>query len=325
MATELTSVVAYTDGNEVIAIYTATSGYTFISSVIGTGGLPSEIHITAEASISKTETSSIFVTITTTVPSATLTRSSPTLTSTEDTTAIALSSIASYNSIQATATDPYIKSRLSFAISQFSSWASLSDGYTTTGSGSGRVMSRTRSGNEDTPTTTASGTRPSGTLSTLSPPEQTALDQEIKHGNRQLIVHEVLGWFFGLAIFLLAIWLVSHYFVRLRRRRKGRNAPLLTEYVSPNLGSFNGLMAEMGRENSSENHESRAEGLQRVPRVPRSQSNLHEAALPEGIAELPGYGPEIEPTKDCAGLHEEGVVDSAKIDCAMREKGLKIH
>ncbi|KAK6602512.1 hypothetical protein H4I95_06449 [Botrytis cinerea] len=75
------------------------------------------------------------------------------------------------------------------------------------------------------------------------------------------------------------------------------------------LSSLGGLMAEMGRENivGPEGHENRADGIHRVPRVPRVHSTLQELAIPEGVAELPGSVPEMQQLRH-TGLKSEGEV-----------------
>ncbi|KAF7873897.1 hypothetical protein EAF04_002569 [Stromatinia cepivora] len=319
--------------------YTADPGYTFIpDDLTGTGNGPTEVLITS------TGKSTTFVTKTTIVPSTTLRVPNPT--STADTTAVSLSLIASYNSIQSTATDPYTKSHLSSAISQWSSWASLSSGYTTlipsttttspnpTTGITAIALSQITSWNSIASTATdpilkgslqsaisqasSMASLTSGAYTaviTISPSEQSAIDKSNKDSARNRRTYTAVLSVIGVLLLIACIWMLGYYFVRKRRQRRGKNMPPVTDYVSPNLDSLNGLMAEMGRENATEEQESRrAEGLRRLPRVPRAQSTLLELELPEGITELPGSDPVIELPEKSAELHGEGAAHSEKIN-----------
>ncbi|KAF5875316.1 uncharacterized protein Bfra_003771 [Botrytis fragariae] len=202
--------------------------------------------------------------------------------------AIALSEISSWNSIAATATDPILKGALKSAISQESLAASLTPGAYTA-------------------------------VITLSPAEQTAIDKANKDSVRNQHTTTIVLSVFAVLLFLGCIYMLGWYFLRKHRQRRGRKMPPLTEYVPPNLGSLGGLMAEMGRENvlEREEHDSIADGIRRVPRVPkppRVHSTLQELEIPEGFAELPGSVPEIQPVGH-TGLQREGeeVANSEKI------------
>ncbi|ESZ92876.1 hypothetical protein SBOR_6739 [Sclerotinia borealis F-4128] len=256
MAMLYTDVVTYTNSggpvdNTVTWLYASNSRYTPVSNE-GT----KVIRLTSDASISHTSLRTIFETVKTTVPSTTISVASSS-TSSVNTKAVALSEISVYSSILETATDPNLKSQLSAAMSQRSTWASLTDSVITTGSGSGSTTSGSVSGSTSLHTTASTPSSktipptiyigPSGTLTTLSPSQQTAFDQASKDGAHRLVVYEVLGCLFGIFILSCTLGLLGCCCVRKRRRRRGRNAPPLTEYVSPNLSSLNGLMAEMGR------------------------------------------------------------------------------
>ncbi|EMR85893.1 hypothetical protein BcDW1_5451 [Botrytis cinerea BcDW1] len=191
-------------------------------------------------------------------------------------TAIALSEISSWNAIAATATDPIMKSILKSSISRESLAASLTPGAYTA-------------------------------VITISPAEQTFIDQENKEISQNLHTTTVILSCFFVGLFLACSYGFGWYFLRLHRRRRGRKMPPLTEYIPPQLGSLGGLMAEMGRENvvEPEVHENRADGIHRVPRVPRVHSTLQELAIPEGVAELPGSVPEMQQLRH-TGLKGEG-------------------
>ncbi|KAF7947336.1 uncharacterized protein EAE97_004585 [Botrytis byssoidea] len=203
-------------------------------------------------------------------------------------TAIALSEISIWNSIAVTATDPILKGALKSAISQESRAANLTPGAYTA-------------------------------VITISPAEQTAIDKADKDSARHLHNTTIILSVCAVVLFLLCIYMLGWYFLRKHRRRRGRRMPPLTEYIPPNLGSLGGLMAEMGRENVVERevHDSRADGIHRVPRTPkppRVHSTLQELEIPEGFAELPGSVPEIESVRRTGLQHEgEGVANSEKI------------
>ncbi|QSZ33300.1 hypothetical protein DSL72_002888 [Monilinia vaccinii-corymbosi] len=354
MATEYTEVVTstYMDAS----VNTFTNWYTFASDG-GTSILP--FTPTAPA---RQKTPASLSTPTTIVPSSTLRLESPTTSSLSlDTTAIALSSIASYNSIQATATDPWTKDHLSSAISQYTSWARLSEGYTTTSSGkvsestknTGAPSGDTLEGIDGTMTalppisipadlSSITGTHLTdialsailsyesigatatdavlkgelisgisqlskwATLTagaftnriTLSPPEQSAIELSHREGAGRQQLYTVLLGFAGAVLLVLVGGFVVACLVRMRRRRRAQFFPPLTQHVAPDLSSFGGLMAEMGREDTGVKREHRRmAGVQRVARVQRvanananakDQGRLLEAEVPEGIAELPG-------------------------------------
>ncbi|CAD6442402.1 e7622bb4-02c5-45c8-aaac-32690487298a-CDS [Sclerotinia trifoliorum] len=316
--------------------YTADAGYTFVSGEITEifGG-PTELPITS------TGKSTILVTKTTIVPSTTL--ALPTSASTMDTTAVALSSIASYNSIQATATDSYTKSHLSSAISQWSSWASLSSGTTTLISSitsTGKypttgitviALSQITSWNSIASTATdpilkgslqsaisqasSMASLTSGAYTaviTISPSEQSAIDKSNKGSARDRLTYTVVLSVIGILLLIASIWMLGYYFVRKRRQRRGKNMPPPTEHLCPNIDSLDGLMVEMGRKSATgEQESSRAEGLQ--PMVSRTHSTLLELEPPEGIAELPGSNPVIELPEKRAELYGDGAVNSERI------------
>lgn len=203
-------------------------------------------------------------------------------------TAIALSQISIWNAIAATATDPILKGALKSAISQESGAAKLTPGAYTA-------------------------------VITISPAEQTAIDKADENSVRYLHNTTIIISVFAVVLFLACIYMLGWYFLRKHRKRRGRRMPPLTEYIPPNLGSLGGLMAEMGRENvvGREEHDSRADGIHRVPRVlkpPRVHSTLQELEIPEGFAELPGSVPEIQPVRRTE-LQREGewVANSEKI------------
>ncbi|TGO60316.1 hypothetical protein BCON_0036g00040 [Botryotinia convoluta] len=295
------------DGEKSSDIQDISSGYTFISEIPTDIFDPSQFRIKPlRRLITITHTSTIIVpsstlgvvpTRTPMVPTVTLIVSSTTrtLSSIAQLTvpptgiaAIALSEIASWNSIAATATDPILKGALKSAISQESLAASLTPGAYTA-------------------------------VITISPAEQTFIDKANKDSvQNQHTITTVLSVMAAL-VFLGCIYMLGWYFLRKHRQRRGRKMPPLTEYVPPNLGSLGGLMAEMGRENvvGREEHDSRADGIHRVPRVPkppRVHSTLQELEIPEGFAELPGSVPEIQPWRRTGLQREgEGVVNSEKI------------
>ncbi|TGO23166.1 hypothetical protein BPAE_0142g00290 [Botrytis paeoniae] len=205
--------------------------------------------------------------------------------------AIALSEISSWNSIAATATDPILKGALKSAISQESLAASLTSGAYTA-------------------------------VITISPTEQTVIDKANKKSVRNEHTTTIVLSVFAVLLLLGCIYMLGWYFLRKHRQRRGRKMPPLTEYVPPNLGSLGDLMAEMaemGRENvvEREEHDSRADGIHRVPRVPKSprvHSTLQELEIPEGFAELPGFVTEIQPVRRTGLQREgEGVANSEKI------------
>ncbi|KAF7927239.1 hypothetical protein BELL_0200g00150 [Botrytis elliptica] len=202
--------------------------------------------------------------------------------------AIALSEISIWNSIAATATDPILKGALKSAISQESRAANLTPGAYTA-------------------------------VITISPAEQTAIDKANKDSARHLHTTTIILSVFAVVLFLGCIYMLGWYFLRKHRRRRGRRMPPITEYIPPNLGSLGGLMAEMGREDvvEREEHDSRADGIHRVPRVPkppRAHSTLQELEIPEGFAELPGSVPEIQSARSAELQREgEGVANSEKI------------
>ncbi|KAF7883230.1 uncharacterized protein EAF02_005150 [Botrytis sinoallii] len=154
---------------------------------------------------------------------------------------------------------------------------------------------------------------------TISPAEQTAIDKANKDSARHLHTTTIILSVFAVVLFLGCIYMLGWYFLRKHRRRRGRRMPPITEYIPPNLGSLGGLMAEMGREDvvEREEHDSRADGIHRVPRVPkppRAHSTLQELEIPEGFAELPGSVPEIQPARRAELQREgEGVANSEKI------------
>ncbi|KAF7952878.1 hypothetical protein EAE96_006102 [Botrytis aclada] len=202
--------------------------------------------------------------------------------------AIALSEIASWNSIAATATDPILKGALKSAISQESRIASLTPGAYTA-------------------------------VITISPAEQTAIDKANKDSARTQHTTLVVLSVFAVLIFLGFIYMLCWYIWRKYRKRRGRRMPPVTEYVPPNLSSLGGLMAEMGRESVVEREEpdSRADGIHRVPRVPKAprvHSTLQQLEIPEGFAELPGSVPEIYPARRTGVQSEgQGAANSEKI------------
>ncbi|KAK6597619.1 hypothetical protein H4I96_08571 [Botrytis cinerea] len=195
----------------------------------------------------------IVPTITLIVPSTTKTLTPVTQPTVPPTgiTAIALSKISSWNAIAATATDPIMKSILKSSISRESLAASLTPGAYTA-------------------------------VITISPAEQTFIDQENKEISQSLHTTTII-----LSCFFVGLFLACSY----------------------GFGSLGGLMAEMGRENivGPEGHENRADGIHRVPRVPRVHSTLQELAIPEGVAELPGSVPEMQQLRH-TGLKSEGEV-----------------
>lgn len=83
-------------------------------------------------------------------------------------------------------------------------------------------------------------------------------------------------------------------------------------------------MAEMGREGTVGEQDRITEVFQRVPGVPKTQSGLREAEIPEGIVELPGSTPEIEPRKTDASGSLEGGEDLEKLCCELGGKELPI-
>ncbi|TEY71200.1 hypothetical protein BOTCAL_0099g00270 [Botryotinia calthae] len=240
--------------------------------------------------IEPSSTLDIVPTVTLIVPSTTKTSTpvvQPTVPPT-GITAIALSEISSWNAIGATATDPVAKSILKSFISRESLAASLTpDAYTA--------------------------------VITISPAEETIIDQAIKDSAEYVHSTTIILSCFFVGLFLAWSYGLGWYLLRQHRRRRGRKMPPLTEYIPPQLGSLGGLMAEMGRENivEPEGHENRADGIHRVPRVPKAprvHSTLQELAIPEGFAELPGSIPEIKQLRH-TGLQSEGegAVNSQKI------------
>ncbi|KAA8565382.1 hypothetical protein EYC84_011089 [Monilinia fructicola] len=343
-------------------------------------GGTSMITVTAEASVTQATRaglSTIFLTLTTMVPSFTLLKKSPTTSvSSIDTTVVALSSIASYNSVQATATDPWTKDHLSYSISQYTSWARLSSGYTDTRGGSRSTAMSDSDGGTPKDVDTTMATIPSITLPSIAgtdlnadalseilsyesigatatdtvlkgelrseisqlsklatltdgafanqitiwPSEQSAVDQSNREGTKKQQLYTGLIALAVALVLILVTGTIAAYFVRMRRRRTAKNFPSLTQYASPDLSSFGGLMAEMGREGTVGEQDRITEVFQRVPGVPKTQSGLREAEIPEGIVELPGSTPEIEPRKTDASGSLEGVEDLEKLCCELGGK-----
>ncbi|APA16329.1 predicted protein [Sclerotinia sclerotiorum 1980 UF-70] len=318
--------------------YTADTGYTFVSGeMTGVLGGPTELAITS------TGKSTIFVTKTTIAPYTTL--AVPTAISTTDTTAVAFSSITSYNPIQTTATDSYTKSHLGSAISQWSSWASLGSGYTTLISSTTSTSTYPTTGitaialsqinSWDSIASTATDPILKGSLQsaisqassmasltsgaytaviTISLSEQSAIDKSKKYGARIRVTYTVVLSVISILLLIASVCMLGYYFVRKHRRRGGKNMPPSTEHVCPNLDSLNGLMVEMGRKNATREQEgSRTEGLQGLPSVSRIHSTLLELEPPEGIAELPGSDPIVESPNERAELCGEGAVYAENI------------